>query len=315
MRVLITGADGQLGHTLRADTPAGVQVIPASRKTQSPGASDRHQWLMLDFSDLPSLVPALDRLRPEMIINAAAYTAVDQAELEPQLAWQVNAEAPGVLARWCAHNGARMVQISTDYVFDGQATQPYSETAATRPLGVYGASKLAGETATMAAGCEALILRTSWLYSHRQQNFLTTMVRLARSGKPLQVVNDQLGRPTSAASLAAAIWQLVGDWPKNVAADTAQLFHVCDADIRSWYDFADSLFRQALALGVIDEFPDLKAVSSEAFPTRAQRPAYSVLDCSKLATATRWRPVPLAQALDRCLLQMRGTDAENLEDD
>jgi len=211
------------------------------------------------------------------VVNAAAYTAVDRAEDDREAAFRANAEAPGVLAHWCAQAGVPLVHYSTDYVFDGQGTRPYREDDATAPLGVYGASKLAGEQAIRAAGGRHLIFRTAWVYASHSANFLRTMLRVGAERDVLRVVADQIGTPTPAALIADVTAQalqhdgaLSGTWHLTAKGET------------SWHGFAEAIFADAVATGVLPRAPIVEAISTAEYPTPAKRPAYSHLDVAKL---------------------------------
>lgn len=258
MKVVVTGAKGQLGTELLARPPLGWTVAGLS-------SAD------LDVSDPGAVETAVARLRPELIINASAYTAVDKAESESARAWSVNRDGAAALARAASAIGARMVHVSTDFVFDGRASRPYSPDAATGPLGVYGASKLAGEAAVAAVAPEALIVRTAWVYSPHGGNFVKTMLRLMATGNEVRVVADQIGTPTSAAGLAASLWALV-------QAGATGLHHVTDAGVASWYDFACAIGEEAHGAGLLAALPSIRPIATEDYPTPARRPAYGVLD-------------------------------------
>jgi len=272
--ILLLGANGQLGQELqRALAPLGAIVAT----TRSGVLPDGGACEVADFDQPASLTALLDRLRPSVVVNAAAYTAVDRAEEDRDAAFRANAEAPGVLARWCAQAGVPLVHYSTDYVFDGQGTRPYREDDATAPLGVYGASKLAGEDAIRAAGGRHLIFRTAWVYAPHSANFLRTMLRVGADRDVLRVVADQVGTPTPAALIADVTAQalqhdgaLSGTWHLTATGET------------SWHGFAEAIFAEAVAAGVLPRAPNVEAITTAEYPTPAQRPAYSHLDVTKL---------------------------------
>jgi dTDP-4-dehydrorhamnose reductase len=279
MQILLTGATGQLGFELqRALAPLGALSV-ATRSGRLPGGAACEA---LDFDQPAALEAALDRLRPQVIVNPAAYTAVDRAESEPDAAWRANAEAPAALARWCARHDALLLHYSTDYVFDGNAAGPLGEDHPTAPLGRYGASKLAGEQAIAASGAAHLILRTAWVYAARGQNFLRTMLRLGAEREALRVVADQIGAPTPARWLAAATAALLarGRWQ---AEQGRGVFHLCAGGQTSWHGFAEAIFADALAASLIARAPQVEPITSADYPTPAARPARSVLDCTRLA--------------------------------
>lgn len=274
MKALITGAGGQLGQALIAAAPEGW----------TPRAPLRAE---LDIGDAAAVAAAVDDFAPDLIFNAAAYTAVDRAESERDLAFRINGDGAGHLAAAAARRGVRLVHVSTDFVFDGESGRPYRPTDPTAPLGVYGASKLAGEVAVAEACPEALIVRTAWVYGARGANFLNTMLRLMASRPELGVVADQIGAPTSTASLAGALWRLAD-------LGAAGVWHYTDAGVASWYDFAQAIAEEALAAGVLGSAAAVKPITTADYPTPARRPAYSVLD--KTATfallgeaAPHWR--------------------------
>lgn len=267
MKILLTGAGGQLGRALLASAPRGVVLATPDRQA-------------LDLENAASIERVLAAERPAVVINAGAYTAVDKAESERDRAFAINAAAPGVLARWCGESGARLIQISTDFVFDGAQGVPYRPEDATRPLSVYGASKLAGEQQVMAvAGLRWLIIRTAWVYAAAGRNFVLTMLRLLGERPVLNVVCDQVGTPTSAASLAKCVWRALED-----RGDPA-LLHYTDAGVASWYDFAVAIHEEARALGLLTNDAQIVPIGSEQYPLPARRPHYSVLD--KRATLAR----------------------------
>ena len=275
MRILLLGASGQVGFELqRSLAPLGT-VLPATRSGQLPGGQS---CLRADLADPRQLAALLDVQRPRLVVNAAAYTAVDRAEDEPELALRINAEAVGELARWCAAEDAALLHYSTDYVFDGHATTPYREDAPTAPLGAYGRSKLLGEEQLRAAGCRHLILRTAWVYAARGGNFLRTMLRLAAERGELAVVDDQVGAPTPARHIAAATAALLAQGRTD-----AGTFHLTASGECSWHGFAAAIFEQAVAAGLLPRAPVLRAITTAEFPTRARRPRYSRLDTSRLA--------------------------------
>ncbi|HDS1581878.1 TPA: dTDP-4-dehydrorhamnose reductase [Stenotrophomonas maltophilia] len=274
MSILLFGGNGQLGQELlRALAPLG-SVVATTRTGVLP---DGRACEAADFTQPGSLAAVLERLQPSIVVNAAAYTAVDRAEQESDAAFAVNAQAPGVIARWCAANAVPLVHYSTDYVFDGHATAPYREDAPTAPLGVYGTSKRDGEDAVRAAGGRHLIFRTAWVYAAHGTNFLRTMLRVGAERDQLRVVADQIGTPTPAALIADVTaralqhpGRLSGTWHLTASGQT------------SWHGFAEAIFAEALATGVLPKAPIVEAIPASAYPTPARRPAWSVLDNHKL---------------------------------
>ena len=297
MRLLLTGADGQLGRALAPRLAERGEVIP----TTLMGVDDTRA---LDLSDRNALRTLLDELRPDLIFNAAAYTAVDRAESEPALAHAINAEAPGVMADWAAAHGAGLVHFSTDYVFDGRKGAPYVEGDATAPLNVYGASKLEGERAVAASGCRQVTLRTSWVYASRGENFVLKMLELARDRESLNVVSDQVGRPTWAGNLARYALATVDAGLLDDPSPEAALLHAADAGAQSWFEFARLVFETAVSLGLLETAPDVREVGSDAFPTVARRPASSVLGTGRLRQRVGVDPEPVRDALHRCLKEL-----------
>jgi dTDP-4-dehydrorhamnose reductase len=257
MKVLVTGAGGQLGRALAASVPDGAECAALDRAG-------------CDLADPASIIAAIAMHRPDVLINAAAYTAVDRAESEVDLAMRVNGEAVMVMNRALADYGGRLVQISTDFVFDGSSSAPYRAEARRNPLSVYGLSKAAGEDA---AGDDALILRTSWVYAAGGGNFVRTMLRLMCERDEVRVVADQIGAPTLASGLATTIWALVGQGASGT-------FHHRDAGVASWYDFAVAVQEEALALGLLDRAVPVRPIPASAYPVPARRPAFSLLDDS-----------------------------------
>jgi dTDP-4-dehydrorhamnose reductase len=280
MRMLLLGANGQLGRSFIEHEGLAERgsLVTATRDGQR---FDGGPAEVADLAAPDTLIPLLDRLRPQLIVNAAAYTAVDRAEQEEALATRVNGEATGVLGRWAASRGALVVHYSTDYVFDGQASQPYPVDAATAPLGVYGRSKLAGEQALRDSGADHLIFRTAWVYAPHGHNFLRTMLRLGAERDELRVVADQFGAPTSTALIVqgtlAAIdaWQQANPAQRHALAGT---HHLVASGHTSWHGFASAILQTAHAKGLLARQPKVTPITTAEFPTPAQRPAWSVLD-------------------------------------
>lgn len=279
MNILLTGAAGQLGSELlpllsaRASVAATDRIKPAS----APG-----NWLEEDISDGGKLEELLNSLRPGLIVNTAAFTAVDLAEADPETAFSVNAELPARLAAWAKKNDSRLIHYSTDYIFDGKATRAYLETDLPNPQNIYGESKLAGERALETSGCEHAILRTSWVYSSHGKNFVLSMLDLARKGLSLKIVDDQRGCPTWARNLALASDAVIEAWQVSGTSRCTGVFHYCDDRSLSWYDFASLVFSVAVRTGLLDKVPDLTPVPSSEFPQPAKRPEWSVLDSNKI---------------------------------
>jgi dTDP-4-dehydrorhamnose reductase len=294
MNILLTGAAGQLGSELFPMLSARGRVTATDRSKPSRVVGN---WMELDVSDGGKLEHLLNDLQPELIVNTAAYTAVDQAEDDAKTALVVNAEFPERLAHWANHNAARLVHYSTDYIFNGKATRPYLETDEPDPKNVYGKSKLAGEQAIAASGCQYATLRTSWVYSSHGKNFVLSMLNLARRGLSLKVVDDQRGCPTWARNLALASDKIIEQWQTSTVDHQYGLFHYCDDRTVSWYDFADAVFSYAVKAGLLDTKPELSPVPSSEFPQPALRPAWSVLDTSKIETAFNIQAASFNQSL------------------
>lgn len=286
---LITGAAGQLGSALFDTVPDGWTAHALNRAE-------------CDITDAGAIACALDAHAPTVLINAAAYTAVDRAEDESDHAMAANATAPGLLAQACGERDIRLLHVSTDFVFDGSGSTPYAIDAPTAPLGVYGQSKLAGEDAVRGAAADHVIMRTGWVYGATGNNFLRTMLRLHRERDELTVVADQVGTPTAAASLATALWATA---KRRALTGT---FHWSDAGVCSWYDFAVAIGEEAQALGLIEEAARVRPITSADYPTAARRPAYSVLDKHKSWVALELRPEHWRVGLRRTLEEILVTE-------
>lgn len=273
MTVLLFGGNGQVGHELRRSLRALGDVVVTTRSGELP---DGARCEVADFDRPDSLAELVERVVPAIVVNAAAYTAVDKAEDDVDAAFRTNAEAPGVLARACALRDIPFVHYSTDYVFDGQGSRPYREDDPTAPLGVYGASKLAGEDAVRSAGGRHLILRTAWVYGRHGHNFMKTMLRLGEDRDELRVVADQIGSPTPARLIADVTAGLLQ------RPDAEGTFHLTAAGQTSWHGFAAAIFEESVARGLIARAPRVLPITTADYPTRARRPAYSCLDVGKL---------------------------------
>lgn len=285
-KILVTGINGQVGHALMLalanDTALAHSVV----------GLDRSQLNLANEDDIRTVIQAL---KPDLIINPAAYTAVDKAETEPELAYAINATAPRVLAEEAAKIGARLIHFSTDYVYSGTKSGAYSEQDATEPLSVYGKSKLAGEDAIRRVGLPQLIFRTSWVYGAYGKNFLKTILRLAAEREQLRIVADQFGAPTTSTSIAQAIIGVVQHWHRDGAASNQSgIYHLVNAGQTTWHGFATAIIEDytrlqqrygSSAAGAILKATaeNIEAISTAEFPTPAVRPANSSLDCTKLA--------------------------------
>lgn len=282
MKVLIAGADGQLGRTLADTAPRGVAL---------------HLLDLPDFdiTDEANVRRHVSAAAPELIVNAAAYTAVDRAEEQSDLAFAVNAAGAGHLAQAARETGARLIHVSTDYVFDGGANTPYAPDAECRPLGVYGQSKRQGEIEVAEVLDDALILRTAWLYSRHGANFVLTMLRLMAEREQLSVVADQVGTPTWTGTLAAAIWAAAA------RPEIGGVYHWTDAGVAGWYDFAVAIQEEAIALGKLVKPIPIAPIPTADYPTPARRPAYSVLNCTRSWRDLKVTPIHWREALRRML--------------
>lgn len=297
MRLLLLGANGQVGHELlRSLAPLGAVVAT----TRSGQLDDGAPCERFDLDDLDGIAPLLDRVGPDVVVNAAAYTAVDRAEDDEAAAFRINAEAPGRLAQACAGRDIALVHYSTDYVFDGQGTRPYREDDATAPLGVYGHSKRAGESVIGDSGVRHVILRTAWVYGLHGHNFLRTMLRVGAERDELRVVADQHGSPTPA-------W-LIADITADIlrrGIGESRVRHLVADGATTWHGFADAIFDEALACGAISRRPTVAAIATADYPTRAARPAYSVLDTTRLRQDYGVELPPWRQALRTTLAGLR----------
>jgi len=274
MRIMIVGAGGQLGRALQASAPAEAEVIALDRTA-------------LDIGDGAAVEKRTGEAEQEQIVNAAAYTAVDKAESEAEEAARINGEGPGHLAAAATAIGARFIHVSTDFVFDGASGIPYAPDHPTAPLGVYGATKRAGEQAVQAAYPGALIVRTAWVYGDTGHNFVRTMLRLMAERDEVRVVADQIGTPTYAAGLARALWALD-------AAGARGIHHWTDSGAASWYDFAVAIQEEAVTIGLLNRLVPVVPIATRDYPTPARRPSYSILDKSGAvalvgAPAPHWR--------------------------
>ena len=298
MKILLLGKNGQLGWELQRSLASLGELVALDRQG-APG-------LCGDLGEPDGLAATVRALRPDVIVNAAAYTAVDRAESEPDLARRINAHAPAALAREAAACGALLVHYSTDYVFHGHGQRPWAEDDPTGPLNVYGQTKLAGEQAIVQAGCRHLILRTSWIHAARGGNFARTMLRLARQQPRLTVIDDQWGAPTGAELIADvsahAIVQL------RARPDKAGIYHLAAAGETNWFSYAKHVLAQAQSAQAAIEYAvkDILPISSSAYPVAATRPHNSRLDTRKLRTAFDLHLPPWQAGVDRMLAEILG---------
>lgn len=296
-KLLLTGANGQLGSTFTQHWAAGSLV-------------DRFDLVTVDVDELDlckqqDVHSYLDSTQPGVIVNAAAYTAVDGAESERDLAFEINAQAVAYLASWCAEHGRILVQLSTDFVFDGTATEPYSPEAPTAPLSVYGTSKQAGEMQVQSLlGDRGIIVRTSWLYSEYGNNFVKTMLRLMREKDELGIVGDQIGSPTSTHSLVRFLYALLSSQVQP------NICHWTDGGSVSWFEFAQAIQEAGLHCGLLQDKIPLNQLTTAEYPTAAARPAYSVLDCNSSMTAVQISPTDWREELNKVVLAISRAQQE-----
>ncbi len=280
MKILLLGANGQVGHSFlkHGGLAERGELVAASRDGR---LNDGGTGAIADLAAPDTLLALLERERPRLIVNAAAYTAVDRAEQEEALATQVNSASVGLLGRWAAQHDALLVHYSTDYVFDGTRTTPYPVDAATAPVSAYGRSKLAGEQALRESGAAYLNFRTAWVYAPHGHNFMRTMLRLGAEREELRVVADQHGAPTSAGLIVRATLAAVDRWLQADAAERQALVgthHLVASEATTWHGFAVAIFERAAERGLLARKPRVIPISTAEFPTPARRPAWSVLD-------------------------------------
>jgi dTDP-4-dehydrorhamnose reductase len=286
LKALLVGAGGQLGQALVAVRPADVELHAMTRAE-------------LDASDADAVRRVVDVFKPHVILNAAAYTAVDKAESDVEAAQLGNVQAPRNLALAARDAGARLLHVSTDFVFDGTQSTPYKPSDATAPLGVYGRTKLQGEHAVLEVlPRHSLIVRTAWVYAAHGKNFLRTMLRLMQERGVVRVVADQVGTPTCTQSLAEVLWRFAAK------PDLSGVYHWTDAGVASWYDFAVAIAEEAVARGVLKTMPEVTPIASHEFLTPVKRPAYSVLDKTATHTALQLTPVHWRVRLREVMAQL-----------
>ncbi len=284
-RILVTGTTGQVGGALwHAARSLPLTILPADRT-------------VLDLADHPTIGDRLDAAAPDIVVNCAAYTAVDQAETEPERAFAVNGRGPGVVAEWCRNRGRALIHLSTDYVFDGLANRPYREDDPIDPQNVYGASKAEGEAAVRRACPHHVILRTAWVYAADGKNFFRTMLRLGQERPSLDVVADQRGGPTAADSIALALIAILQRMTSGPIEGIAGTYHYADAGETTWCGFADAIFARAEPHW--GRRPAVRPITTDQYPTPAKRPHYSVLDTAKLGATFGIAPPSWQDSLDR----------------
>jgi dTDP-4-dehydrorhamnose reductase len=287
MKTLVIGCNGQLGVALSETVPAKAEIIGFDLPE-------------LDISDAAAVMDVCRRSKASVIINAAAYTAVDHAESNREKCQAVNADGPRNLAVAADEVGARLIHISTDFVFDGDSSTPYKTNDATNPLSTYGRTKRDGEQAVLETlPASGIVLRTAWLYSKTGSNFVKTMLRLMQERDELSVVSDQIGTPTWANSLAMSVWAFAG------SVQLSGIFHWTDGGQASWYEFALAIQEEAHSLGLLDKMIPLRKITSEDYPTAATRPKYSVLDCSALWDALTLSPADWRANLHQMLEELK----------
>jgi dTDP-4-dehydrorhamnose reductase len=287
-QILLIGKDGQLGQELQLFLDPLGEIKRVGRDS-------------LDLANPEAIAKMIAEVKPDLIVNAAAYTAVDKAETEPDLAQAINGIAPGILAKQAQEIGATLIHVSTDYVFDGSQSHPYLETDPTQPLGVYGQSKLAGEQAILSTQANAAIVRTAWVYGvGGKGNFVKTMLRLGAEREELRVVCDQVGSPTWTGDLANAIVQL----SQQINRQKAGIYHYTNSGVTSWYDLAIAIFEEAKPLGFPLKIQRVVPISTAEYPTPARRPAYSVLNTQKISTILETYPPHWRQSLRKMLSEL-----------
>lgn len=290
MRILLTGCSGQLGRHLAPRLASLGEVI----QTDQTGGDFK-----CDLSDRRLLDKTLNRVKPAIVVNPAAWTAVDRAEEQPEMAAKLNGAMPGWIAAWCAANDALMLHFSTDYVFSGRLDRPWREDDKPSPGNVYGRTKLDGEQAVAASGARALIVRTAWLYSHLPGNFLSAILTRADQGQSLRIVSDQVGSPTWAGHLADACVALLER--RDRLPETCSMFHVAGRGRMSWHEFGVLAVERAVAIGGLDAPVPVEPIESANWPQKARRPIWSVLDCSRYEAFTGLELPSVEQGLSECL--------------
>ena len=291
MKVLITGANGQLGYALQKTSRElfaehSVELIALTRAE-------------LDLAQPETVSGVLNRFLPDIIINAAAYTAVDKAESEPALAQLINVDAVQQIAIWCQAHKKILVQVSTDFVFDGKKSSPYVIDDKTDPIGVYGKTKQQGELAALRECESSYVVRTGWVYGEHGANFVKTILRLAKERDCLGIVADQIGTPTYAIHLAQMLWQLVLQKPSQ------KIWHFSDAGVASWYDFAIAIVEEAAVVGILSRQPTIQPITTADYPTPAQRPEFSVLNKKNTWDALAVVPIHWRAALIKMLTALK----------
>jgi dTDP-4-dehydrorhamnose reductase len=293
MKILLAGSGGQLAQELQPILSSSGEVIAVDRTR-------------LDLSQPESIRQAMAEIQPDLVVNAGAYTAVDKAESESELAYAVNGIAPGIFAEECEKQGATLIHLSTDYIFDGSQGSPYLETDPTNPLGTYGKSKLMGEEAIRKAGNRHIIIRTAWVYGNAGKgNFVKTMLRLGKDREEIRVVADQIGSPTCTGDLAAAISQII----PQIKPEIFGTYQYTNSGVCSWYDFAIAIFEEAAKLGFPLKVQRVVPITTADYPTPAKRPAFSVLSSVKIAAILGTHPPHWRQGLRQMLVKELTVDS------
>lgn len=295
MKILLTGANGQVGYELWRTLQYIGEVIPTTRDGVEINGLPT---IALDLSNAEDIEKKINAIQPDLICNAAAYTAVDEAENNQELAEKINVDAPAIFAKYAVITDTRVVHYSTDYVFSGSSSAPWTEEDDCKPQGIYAQTKLKGEQAIIDSGCQYMIFRTAWVYSERGKNFMNTMLKLALEKNELNVVDDQIGSPT---------------WAKSIAMITAitlqnpidGLYHLTSSGKTSWSGFARRIFAQAAKLNIIEAAPRVNGITTSQYPTPAKRPSYSVLDCSKIKQTFNIKMPNWQTALQLCMQDIR----------
>lgn len=294
MKIIVTGAGGQLGWELQRAAPKGVELVALKRAD-------------LDITNPEQVNRLLLKETPDWVINAAAYTAVDKAEEETKQAYRINRDGAANIAAACKQVGAKMLQVSTDFVFDGKQSTPYLPTSKPNPLSTYGASKQAGDEAVLQAlGDNCTIVRTSWVYSAHGNNFVKTIIRLMSEKSELGIIADQTGTPTWANGLAGAIWNMVGN---NITG----IQHWSDYGIASWYDFATAIYEEAVIVGLLNNECTIKPIRTDQYPVLATRPQYSVLDKSATVSKIEIEPQHWRVSLRQMLTELKNLSTDKNE--
>ena len=295
MKILLTGADGQVGYELWRTLQHIGEVIPTTRLGKE---VEGMPTIAMDLCNTEDIENKINTIQPDLICNAAAYTAVDNAESDKETAYKINAVAPEIFAKYAVITDTRLVHFSTDYVFSGQNTQPWKEDDECNPLGVYGETKLQGEQAIIDSGCQFMIFRTAWVFSYRGHNFVHSMINLAKQRDVLHIVDDQISSPTSAESIATAV-------AMALLNPVDGIYHITSSGKTSWHRFARRIIADAFELGLLDQQPSINAIPSSQYPTPAQRPSYSVLDCNKLFETFNIKMPNWQTSLQLCMQKIR----------